>query len=167
MRFIMIDKLTSLQKNKSATAIKNIALSEDFFEDHFPLRPIMPGVLLIEGMAQLAGLLLSDTAKNKFSLEARAIMTIVNQMKFRKTVFPGEQIEYRAEISQINEFGGIVNVKTYRKNGPINGRLLEDGVDELIAEGSITFAFYTEKSNMQTEKVNFLLNFIAGDLINA
>ena len=60
MRFFLIDKIKDWQVGKSAVAIKNIALSEDFFDDHFPRRPVMPGVLILEGLAQLSGLLLED-----------------------------------------------------------------------------------------------------------
>ena len=65
MRFFLIDRITKWQVGATAEAIKNIALSEDFFDDHFPRRPVMPGVLIIEGMAQLSGLLLEASLKKK------------------------------------------------------------------------------------------------------
>ena len=58
MRFFLIDKIDEWNLGATAKATKNVALSEDFFDDHFPRRPVMPGVLIIEGMAQLSGLLL-------------------------------------------------------------------------------------------------------------
>ena len=67
MRFFLIDKITKWEIGVEAEAIKNVALSEDFFDDHFPRRPVMPGVLMIEGMAQLSGLLLEGSLKNKYS----------------------------------------------------------------------------------------------------
>jgi 3-hydroxyacyl-[acyl-carrier-protein] dehydratase len=66
MRFFLIDRITKWQVGITAEAIKNVALSEDFFDDHFPRRPVMPGVLIIEGMAQLSGLLLEATLKEKY-----------------------------------------------------------------------------------------------------
>ena len=58
MRFFLIDRIDKWEVGVSAQATKNVTLSEDFFDDHFPRRPVMPGVLMIEGMAQLSGLLL-------------------------------------------------------------------------------------------------------------
>ena len=58
MRFFLIDRITQWLVGTSAEAVKNVALSEDFFDDHFPRHPVMPGVLILEGMAQLSGLLL-------------------------------------------------------------------------------------------------------------
>lgn len=55
MRFLLIDRITEWEPGKRASAVKNVSLSEDFFDDHFPLKPIMPAVLMIEGMAQLSG----------------------------------------------------------------------------------------------------------------
>jgi len=54
MRFFLIDRITRWEVGRAAEALKNVALSEDFFDDHFPRRPILPGVLMIEGMAQLS-----------------------------------------------------------------------------------------------------------------
>ena len=65
MRFFLIDKITDWRVGTNAKAIKNVALSEDFFDDHFPRRPVMPGVLIIEGIAQLSGLLLEASLKEK------------------------------------------------------------------------------------------------------
>jgi 3-hydroxyacyl-[acyl-carrier-protein] dehydratase len=70
MRFFLIDRITKWQVGITAEAIKNVALSEDFFDDHFPRRPVMPGVLIIEGMAQLSGLLLEATLKEKYDRDA-------------------------------------------------------------------------------------------------
>ena len=58
MRFFLIDRITRWEPGRAAEAVKNVALSEDFFDDHFPRRPVMPGALILEGMAQLSGLLL-------------------------------------------------------------------------------------------------------------
>ena len=70
MRFFMIDKITKWEVGRSAEAVKNVALSEDFFDDHFPRRPVMPGVLMIEGMAQISGLLLEASLLDKYAKDA-------------------------------------------------------------------------------------------------
>jgi len=65
MRFLLVDSILEWEPGVGATGVKNVSLSEDFFDDHFPLKPIMPGVLIIEGMAQLSGLLLEETMKRQ------------------------------------------------------------------------------------------------------
>ena len=76
----------------AAEALKNVALSEDFFDDHFPRHPVMPGVLILEGMAQLAGLLLEAGLKQRHGRNAKAVLTILERTKFRALVKPGDMI---------------------------------------------------------------------------
>jgi 3-hydroxyacyl-[acyl-carrier-protein] dehydratase len=106
MRFFLIDRITSWQVGVAAEAVKNVALSEDFFDDHFPRRPVMPGVLMIEGLAQLAGLLLEASLKQQFSRDAKAILTVVERTKFREMIRPGDTLLYRAEVKSVNPNGG-------------------------------------------------------------
>ena len=106
MRFFLIDRITVWDVGIAAEAVKNIALSEDFFDDHFPRRPVMPGVLMIEGMAQLAGLLLEASLKEKFDRDAKALLTIIERTKFRKLIRPGDSLTYRAEVMSVNPNGG-------------------------------------------------------------
>ncbi len=108
MRFLLVDAIREWDLGKRAKGIKNVSLSEDFFDDHFPLKPIMPGVLIIEGMAQLSGLLLEDTMLLR-GVKIKALMSMVDKAKFRHPVYPGSQLEYICEIQQINEFGGKVD----------------------------------------------------------
>ena len=65
MRFLLLDRITSWEPGVRASGVKNIALSEDFFDDHFPLKPIMPGVLILEGMAQLSGILIEEGVRKE------------------------------------------------------------------------------------------------------
>jgi 3-hydroxyacyl-[acyl-carrier-protein] dehydratase len=113
MRFFMIDRINSWIVGKSAEAIKNITLSEDFFNDHFPRRPVMPGVLIIEGMAQLAGLLLEVTLKRQHGKDAKAVLTVLERTKFRDMARPGDTLTYRTEIISVNESGGKAAVKAF------------------------------------------------------
>jgi len=109
MRFFMIDKIRLWEPGQKAEAIKNIALSEDFFDDHFPRHPIMPGVLIIEGMAQLSGLLLEVSVQEKYKENVKCLLTILERTKFREIARPGDTLIYRAEIVSINKNGGKVN----------------------------------------------------------
>jgi 3-hydroxyacyl-[acyl-carrier-protein] dehydratase len=113
MRFFLIDKINEWNVGKTAKAVKNIALSEDFFDDHFPRRPVMPGVLIIEGMAQLSGLLLEASLKEQYGEDAKAILTVLERTKFRDLVKPGDTLIYTTEITSVNKNGGKVSASAY------------------------------------------------------
>src|SRR5512136_736810 len=98
MRFFLIDRITRWEVGTSAEAVKNVALSEDFFDDHFPRRPVMPGVLILEGMAQLSGLLLEASLQQQYSKNAKAVLTVLERTKFRALVKPGDTLQYRTEV---------------------------------------------------------------------
>lgn len=129
MRFLLLDRITNWEPGKRASAVKNVALSEDFFDDHFPLKPIMPGVLIIEGMAQLSGLLLEEGMRQETGRKVKALLSIIEKAKFRKPTYPGDRLLYTAEIESVNELGGKARVKAQ-----------VDG--ELIAECGLIFSFH-------------------------
>ena len=114
MRFFLIDRITKWRIGDCAEAVKNVALSEDFFDDHFPRRPVMPGVLMIEGMAQLSGLLLEATLKDKHNLNGKAVMTVLERTRFREMVRPGDTLRYRTEVVSVNARGGKVRAEALR-----------------------------------------------------
>ncbi len=114
MRFLMIDTIIEWQIGSKAKAIKNISLSEDFFDDHFPRMPVMPGVLILEGMAQLGGILLEETLKEKENIERKALMTIIDRTKFREISKPGDQLLYEVQILNYNELGGRIQAEAYK-----------------------------------------------------
>ena len=88
--FLLVDRVLSLEKDTSLTAIKNVTCNEPFFQGHFPDMPVMPGVLLLEAMAQAGGLLL---ALSREGLGDKLFMfTGINNAKFRKPVVPGDQL---------------------------------------------------------------------------
>ncbi|MDR2487495.1 MAG: 3-hydroxyacyl-ACP dehydratase FabZ [Clostridiales Family XIII bacterium] len=108
MRFILVDAILELELGKQAKGVKNVSLSEDFFDDHFPLKPIMPGVLIVEGMAQVSGLLLEESMR-RAGKKVKALMSLIEKVKFRQPVYPGTQILYTCNILQMNEFGGKIS----------------------------------------------------------
>lgn len=114
MRFFLIDRITRWEVGAVAEAGKNVALSEDFFDDHFPRRPVMPGVLILEGMAQLSGLLLEASLTQKYGKSAKAVVTVLERTKFRALVKPGDTLTYRAEVLSVNEAGGKVKASALR-----------------------------------------------------
>jgi 3-hydroxyacyl-[acyl-carrier-protein] dehydratase len=129
MRFLLIDRITKWEPGKRARAVKNVALSEDFFDDHFPLKPIMPAVLMIEGMAQLSGLLLEEGMRQGTGRYVKALMSIIEKAKFRRPVYPGDKLLYSTEVISVNELGGKASVKAH-----VN--------EELITECVLVFTFH-------------------------
>jgi len=114
MRFFLIDRITRWEVGARAEATKNVALSEDFFDDHFPRRPVMPGVLILEGMAQVSGLLLEASLRARCGKDAKAVLTVLERTKFRDLVRPGDTLTYRAEVVSVNEAGGKARVQAVR-----------------------------------------------------
>ncbi len=96
--FLLVDRVIQLEKGKSLTAIKNVTINEPFFNGHFPRQPIMPGVLIIEAMAQATGLLGFRTMGDEPQTELLYILTGVDNVKFKQQVVPGDQLELRAEL---------------------------------------------------------------------
>jgi 3-hydroxyacyl-[acyl-carrier-protein] dehydratase len=128
MRFFLIDRITLWEVGVAAEATKNVALSEDFFDDHFPRRPLMPGVLMIEGMAQLAGLLLEATLQEKQQQNAKAVLSVLERTKFREMVRPGDTLRYRVEVTAVSSDGGKVTAKAFCG-------------DRMVATSGMVFAF--------------------------
>ena len=89
--FLLIDKLTDIIINKSITGIKAVTYNEPFFPGHFPEHPVMPGVLILEAMAQTAACLVSYEKKS-FSLNNLVFFTGIEKAKFRKPVTPGNEL---------------------------------------------------------------------------
>lgn len=91
--FLFVDRIVDVDGDNSAVGIKNVTMNEPFFVGHFPGRPVMPGVLVIEGMAQTAGAICVN-ARGTSSPSLVYFMTI-GDAKFRKPVVPGDTLEYR------------------------------------------------------------------------
>lgn len=95
--FLLVDRVLEIRRNESVTAIKNVTINEPFFQGHFAQRPIMPGVLIVEGMAQACGLLAMKTdgkpAENEIFLFAG-----LDDVRFRSVVEPGDQLVYQATV---------------------------------------------------------------------
>ncbi len=103
--FLLVDKVTQLELGKSLTAIKNVTINEPFFNGHFPQNPIMPGVLIIEAMAQATGLLSFRTLSNEPRSDLLFMLVGVDKVKFKKPVLPGDQLELRVNL--IRQKGNI------------------------------------------------------------
>ena len=96
--FIMIDKVIKWDKKKSLQAIKNVSINEPYFQGHFPKKPIFPGVLILESMAQAGSLIISDFVDNPS--KKLAYLSKVLNFKIHKNVIPGDQLYIEAKLLQ-------------------------------------------------------------------
>ena len=96
--FIMIDKVIKWDKKKSLQAIKNVSINEPYFQGHFPGKPIFPGVLILESMAQAGSLITSDFVYNPS--KKLAYLSKVLNFKIHKNVIPGDQLYIEAKLLQ-------------------------------------------------------------------
>ncbi len=95
--FLLVDRITSLIPSTSVIGIKNVTVNEPFFQGHFPEQPIFPGVLVLEGMAQAGGCMAFYSVPEMIG-ERLVYFAGVDKARFRKPVFPGDQIVYRLEL---------------------------------------------------------------------
>ena len=93
--FLLVDRVVALEMGKKAVGIKNVTINDNFFQGHFPTRPIMPGVLMVEAMAQTAGVVLLTNPEHRGKL---AVFMAVDKIKFRKVVVPGDQLVMEVEV---------------------------------------------------------------------
>ena len=120
--FLLVDRVLELEKGKSIVAIKNVTVNEPFFQGHFPDFRVMPGVLVVESMAQAGGILLFHSipdAKKKL-----VFLSKIDNLKFRKPVVPGDRIRLEVDI-----------VKLKSRVCHIKARAIVD--QEVVAEGDI------------------------------
>jgi len=98
MRYFLVDKVTSLVVGKSARGVKCVTLTDEILHDHFPDYPILPGALIVEGMAQLSGFLLEMTLNREGEPVRRALLAQIRQAKFHEAVGPGDCLEIEAVL---------------------------------------------------------------------
>ena len=111
--FLLIDRVRDILVNKSAVGIKNVTANEPFFEGHFPVLPIMPGVLIIEAMAQTSAVLVVKTV-DAIDSDMLVYFMSVENAKFRKPVTPGDQLELYVDVvrgrGKVWKFQGVAKV---------------------------------------------------------
>lgn len=94
--FLLVDKIVDIEEKK-ITGVKNVTMNEPFFQGHFPEHPVMPGVLIIEALAQTCGVLVLKREENRGKL---AYFAAMNNVKFRKPVFPGDTIMLNIDVTR-------------------------------------------------------------------
>lgn len=126
--FLLVDKILEMNDER-AVGIKNVTINEPFFQGHFPSNPIMPGVLIVEALAQVGAVLALSIEENKGKL---AVFTGMNNFKFRRQVKPGDTLKLEIELGSFRHGMGKASAKA-----------TVDG--ELAASGEIGFAIVENK----------------------
>jgi len=121
--FLMVDRILSVEDNVRAVGIKNVSINEHFFQGHYPGTPIMPGVLIVEAMAQLSGVVLLRKLEHTGQV---AVLLSMDKVKLRKTVHPGDQLRLEAEVVRAKDRRAQVNTRAWV-------------AEELAAEAKIRF----------------------------
>lgn len=122
--FLMVDRIVDIDGDESAVGIKNVSFNEPVFQGHFPGKPVFPGVLIIEAMAQTAGAIVIAHDREVGNARSIVLMLTIDKAKFRKPAGPGDRIEFHMR-----------KIHRRRTVGRYEGRAMVDGV--LIAEAEV------------------------------
>ena len=123
--FLLIDRVVEYEEMKRIVALKNVTFNEPFFQGHFPGVPIMPGVLIVEAMAQAGGVLVFKTLKDR---EKKLVFFMgIERAKFRKPVRPGDQVRIEMDVVRVKSRVGKLTGKAFVENAR-------------VAEAGITFS---------------------------
>ncbi|MBM4102946.1 MAG: beta-hydroxyacyl-ACP dehydratase [Planctomycetes bacterium] len=100
MKFILIDKITAMEPGKTLTAVKSVSLAEEYLADHFPIFPVLPGVLLLEGLIESASWLVRQ--KNNFA-QSMVLLESVRNVRYKSFAAPGMQIQYTISVKTMED----------------------------------------------------------------
>lgn len=118
--FLLVDRIIDMDGDRSAIGIKNVTINEPFFQGHFPANPVMPGVLMIEGMAQTAGALCMSNL-DEFEEPPLVYFMSIDRARFRRPVLPGDQVHYH--VTKIRNRG---KVWRFRGEARVNGHIVAE-----------------------------------------
>ncbi|MEH1849737.1 MAG: 3-hydroxyacyl-ACP dehydratase FabZ [Nostoc sp.] len=123
--FLLVDKIIDYVPGKKAVGVKNVTINEPHFQGHFPGRPLMPGVLIVEAMAQVGGIVLTQMSPEEDGL---FVFAGIDKVRFRRQVVPGDQLVMTLELLWVKQ----------RRFGKMQGRAEVDG--QLACEGELMFS---------------------------
>jgi 3-hydroxyacyl-[acyl-carrier-protein] dehydratase len=127
--FLLVDRIEQIRGDESCIGIKNVTVNEPYFQGHFPGRPVMPAVLLLEGMAQSAGAICALSLGKNRPPQLVYFITI-DKAKFRRPVIPGDRVEYH-----MNRLARRKNIWWFRGEAKVGGRIAcEANLGAMIAE---------------------------------
>lgn len=121
--FLLVDRVIEIEPGKRIKALKNVTVNEPFFQGHFPTQPVMPGVLILEAMAQAGGIMMLESTGDQGAI---CYLTTVDKAKFRRPVVPGDQLVLEVELERV-----------VGKMGRVKGQALVDGA--VVAEAVLGF----------------------------
>lgn len=137
---LLVDRVLEIEQHKRIKALKNVTINEPFFQGHFPQFPVMPGVLIIEGLAQTAGALCVHSLGQDYKAELVYFMAI-DRAKFRKPVLPGDQIHYH--VKKIRNRG---RVWRFFGEAKVDGKTVAEAeVSAMLADSADARAFAAGK----------------------
>lgn len=116
--FLLVDKVIDYQKGKSLTAVKNVTYNEPFFPGHFPLAPTMPGVLILEALAQTAGLLTAQDTGIRKDSGVIFYFAGIDNARFKRIVLPGDQLVLHVELDKVKR-----QIWTFKTRATVDGQL--------------------------------------------
>lgn len=123
--FLLVDRIIELEEGKRAVGIKNVTANEPYFEGHFPAYPVMPGVLIVEALAQVSAIIMLTKHENRGRL---GLLAGIDHCRFKRQVKPGDQIRLEVDITRLK--------------GPIGkGKGIATVDGELVCEAELIFAF--------------------------
>jgi len=148
MRFILIDKVISIEPGRQIKTIKNVSLAEEYLADHFPAFPVLPGVLLLQGLIESASWLVRKTQNFSNSM---ILLQQVKNVKYKSFLAPGDQIEYTIDAKDIEE-----NISSFTGSGTANGEKIVEARLALrhfnLADENSAFAKTDAKVNESMKK---------------
>ena len=135
--FLLVDRIKELEPSSRLVAIKNVTVNEPFFQGHFPGRPVMPGVLIIEAMAQAGGVLVFKSGGSSGKLVV--YLTGIEEAKFRKSVVSGDQLRFEIDVLKKRSPFWKMQGKAYVDN-------------EIVCEAVVTAMVAEEKESVKSVK---------------
>lgn len=129
--FLLVDRILEIEEGKRAVGIKNVTANEEFFNGHFPNYPVMPGVLIVEALAQVSAVIMLIKEENQGKI---GLFAGIDRCRFKKQVHPGDQLRLEVEITRVR--GLIAKAKAV---ATVDG--------EIACEAEVTFALYNDKES--------------------
>lgn len=154
MRYFMVDKVTAIEVGKTITGIKCVTLTDEVLHDHFPDHPVLPGALVVEALAQLAGFLLEVTVNTEDAPEVRrAMLAQIDKMKFYETTGPGECLNLTVTLGSLHTDAAQVQVEASKEG-------------KCVAKGRLNFALILIDSQRISEQRQQLYKIWTRELEN-